>query len=144
MCKSKMSVFYTDGSCIPNPGAGGWAFIRLANKDSICEWHIAGGERMSTNNRMELTAVIEALQFSRTIENTIYSDSTYVINGIKKWIKSWERRNWINVKNVDLWKMLIGLTKGKKIRWNHVKAHSGDKYNELVDTLAKNKAKQNK
>lgn len=132
-----MSVFYTDGSCMPNPGPGGWAFVLLPNKDDSKEWHVSGGEKHSTNNRMELQAVIEALKFTQTKRNTIYSDSKYVINGITKWIGNWERKGWNKVKNEDLWKELRVLTRDKDIKWLYVKAHNGDEYNELVDKLAK-------
>jgi len=138
---------YTDGSCVGNPGPGGWAaVILLENKTK----EIFGGEKLTTNNRMELTAAIKALEFFEKQEDRqltlrqlkIYTDSNYVKDGITIWIKNWEQNNWKtadkkNVKNVDLWKKLKDLTKSKQIEWNWVKGHSDDPMNDLVDKLAK-------
>jgi len=138
---------YTDGSCVGNPGPGGWAaVILLENKTK----EIFGGEKLTTNNRMELTAAIKALEFFEKEEDIqlslkqlkIYTDSNYVKDGITIWIKSWEQNNWKtadkkNVKNVDLWKKLKDLTKSKQIEWNWVKGHSDDPMNDLADKLAK-------
>jgi len=138
---------YTDGSCVGNPGPGGWAaVILLENKTK----QIFGGEKLTTNNRMELTAAIKALEFFEKEEDIqlslkqlkIYTDSNYVKDGITIWIKSWEQNNWKtadkkNVKNVDLWKKLKDLTKSKQIEWNWVKGHSDDPMNDLADKLAK-------
>jgi ribonuclease HI len=131
-------VIYTDGSCIPNPGPGGWAFVILPSKNDVeqNEWHISGGEHNSTNNRMELTAVIEALKFDDNIKFHIYSDSKYVINCCKG---LWKRK-----KNIDLWEKYNKVSKNKKIIWTWVNAHTGDKYNEIVDKLAKKEAKEAK
>jgi ribonuclease HI len=138
---------YTDGSCEGNPGPGGWAAIILSNSKKI---EIHGGERLTTNNRMELTAAIKALEYCSVQEDRqltlkqikIYTDSNYVKDGITVWINNWEKNNWKtadkkNVKNVDLWKKLKELTKSKQIEWIWVKGHSGDQMNELADRLAK-------
>ena len=130
-------VIYTDGSCIPNPGSGGWAFVVLpfANDKDPIEWHVSGCEDKSTNNRMELTAVIESLKFNKNIDRyLIHSDSMYVINCAKG---KWSRK-----KNVDLWKKYEQVSKSKIIEWVWVRGHNGDKYNEIVDELAKKEAKK--
>ena len=129
-------VIYTDGSCIPNPGRGGWAFVALSDdRDKLpTEWHISGGENISTNNRMELYAVIKAIEFfPNKNEYIIYSDSQYVINCAKG--------IWARKKNVDLWKKYEEVSNGVNIEWCWVKGHSGDKYNEIVDLLAKQETK---
>jgi ribonuclease HI len=138
---------YTDGSCEGNPGPGGWAAIIINNSKNK---EICGGERLTTNNRMELTAAIKALEYCSTQEDKqltlrqikIHTDSNYVKDGITVWINNWEKNNWKtadkrNVKNVDLWKKLKELTKSKQIEWIWVKGHSGDQMNELADSLAK-------
>jgi ribonuclease HI len=132
-------IIYTDGSCMPNPGAGGWAFVFLPKEDDInpTEFHISGGKKNTTNNRMELTAVIEALDFDSIQKDyLIYSDSMYVINCAKG---KWQRK-----KNIDLWKDYEKASNGKNIEWVWVKGHSNDKYNEIVDDLAKHEAKLKK
>tara|TARA_B110000908_G_C10193256_1_gene421600 strand:- start:107 stop:529 length:423 start_codon:yes stop_codon:yes gene_type:complete len=137
--KKVQRVIYTDGSCIPNPGPGGWAFVALACDDDEepTEFYISGGEDQSTNNRMELTAVMEALAFDLDTDSyLIYSDSMYVINCAKG--------KWARKKNVDLWKKYDIVSKNKKIEWVWVKGHSGDEYNEIVDKLAKKEAKSKK
>jgi ribonuclease HI len=127
-------TIYTDGSCMPNPGKGGWAFIILPHDKCKHEWHISGGENKTTNNRMELTAVIEALQFTpNKVKYKIYSDSMYVINCAKG--------IWARKKNTDLWKNYEKISSGKNIEWVWVRGHNGDKYNEIVDFLAKKEAK---
>ena len=138
---------YTDGACVGNPGPGGWAAIILMENE---EKKIFGGEKLTTNNRMELTATIKALEYCnkqggkqpslKHIE--IYTDSTYVKEGITIWIESWEKNNWKtaskkNVKNVDLWKKLKELVKSSSIEWKWVKGHSNDPMNDLADELAK-------
>ena len=138
---------YTDGACVGNPGPGGWAAIILAEKDKK---EIFGGEKLTTNNRMELTAPIKALEYCTkqydkqcTLEQIeIYTDSTYVKEGITVWINTWEKNNWKtadkkNVKNVDLWKKLKELTRSNPIEWYWVKGHSEDPMNDLADKLAK-------
>jgi ribonuclease HI len=132
MISSESQIIYTDGSSIPNPGEGGWAFVALNYKER--EWHVSGGEISTTNNKMELQAVIEALIFTRDKkEYTIYSDSMYVINCAKG--------KWARKKNKDRWAQYDKVSSGKIITWMWVKAHNGDKYNEIVDSLAKQEAK---
>ena len=139
---------YTDGSCFGNPGPGGWAAIIILENSRK---EIFGGEKLTTNNRMELTATIKALEYCDDQENkqlslkqiNIYTDSKYVKDGITIWIKNWEKNNWKtadkkNVKNVDLWKKLKEIIKFKKIEWIWVESHSGNELNELADKLAKN------
>jgi ribonuclease HI len=123
---SRLTI-YTDGSCSPNPGKGGWAFISIFPE---CEIHINGKDNNTTNNIMELTAVIEALkEFNKIEKFTIYSDSKYVINCAQG---KWQRK-----KNVNLWKQYDMYSKGKDILFIWVKGHNGNYYNDLVDKLAK-------
>ena len=139
---------YTDGACVGNPGPGGWAAIILSEGKKKKE--IFGGEKLTTNNRMELTATIKALEFCVEQEGKqpslkqikIYTDSTYVKEGITNWINVWEKNNWKtadkkNVKNVDLWKKLKEQTKSTQIEWSWIKGHSKDPMNDLADELAK-------
>ncbi len=138
---------YTDGACIGNPGPGGWAAIILIGNDKK---EIFGGEKLTTNNRMELTAAIKALEYCAQLEKKqlsfkhikIFTDSIYLKDGITIWINKWEKNNWKtadkkNVKNVDLWKQLKQLVKLEKIDWCWVKGHSDDPMNDLADALAK-------
>jgi len=142
-----ITTIYTDGSCKGNPGPGGWAaIIFLEDKKK----ELLGGEKLTTNNRMELTAAIKALEYCNEQEGEqpslmqlkIYTDSNYVKDGITVWINNWEKNNWKtsdkkNVKNVDLWKKLKELVKFRKIEWIWIKAHSNNPMNDLVDKLAK-------
>lgn len=135
-------IVYTDGSCLINPnGPGGWAFLIIDNKYNRI-WELSGGELSTTNNRMELEAVILSLTFLSQYTDliTIFTDSKYVINGITTWIYNWIRKDWKNVKNTDLWKRLYKVTRNRQIEWKWVKGHSGDKYNDRVDILARNEA----
>lgn len=132
---------FTDGACSGNPGAGGWGAL-LRYKD--IEKELSGGEMQTTNNRMELTAVIEALKALKTTCNiTIYTDSKYVMSGICEWMPNWKRNNWktankkADVKNVDLWLQLDDLIQKHEIRWVWVKGHNGHPENERVDGLAR-------
>ena len=138
---------YTDGACIGNPGPGGWAAIILTENSKK---EIFGGEKLTTNNRMELTAAIKALEFCIESKGKqpsfeqikIYTDSNYLKEGITVWINTWEKNNWKtadrkNVKNIELWKKLKELTKLLHIEWNWIKSHSTDSMNNLVDELAK-------
>ena len=135
-----MIKIYTDGSCIGNPGPGGWAAIILNgdNKDFI-----SGRKKNTTNNQMELMAAIKALVFfSKKQKIRIYTDSNYVKEGITDWIKVWEKNNWKTtnkkkVKNVELWIKLNTLSNFHDIEWKWVKAHSGDPMNNMVDKLAR-------
>jgi len=138
---------YTDGACVGNPGPGGWAAVVLLENERK---ELFGGEKLTTNNRMELTAAIKALEYCATQEEKqpsykhirIFTDSTYVKEGITVWINSWEKNNWKtadkkNVKNVDLWKKLKELIQSNQVEWNWVKGHSEDPMNDLADKLAK-------
>ena len=133
---------FTDGACSGNPGIGGWGVL-LRYKD--IEKELSGGELETTNNRMELTAVIEALKALKTVCNiTLYTDSKYVMCGITEWLENWKKNGWRtsnkkgDVKNVDLWQQLDELIKRHEIRWVWVKGHNGHIENERVDTLARN------
>ena len=130
---------FTDGACRGNPGPGGWgALLRFGGEEKT----LFGGEQDTTNNRMELTAVIEALgALKRPCDVTLTSDSTYVLKGIQEWMPNWKKRGWKTaskrpVKNVDLWKKLDVLIVEHKIDWQWVKGHSGHPENELADQLA--------
>jgi ribonuclease HI len=138
---------YTDGACIGNPGPGGWAAVIL---EGDLKKELFGGEKSTTNNRMELTAAINALEYCSKIQKNnllnkeikIFTDSVYVKKGITEWIKNWENNNWKTadkkiVKNIDLWKNLQILTKSKKISWHWIKGHSDHPMNDLADKLAK-------
>tara|TARA_X000001036_G_C20581508_1_gene766945 strand:+ start:194 stop:619 length:426 start_codon:yes stop_codon:yes gene_type:complete len=131
---------YTDGACSGNPGKGGWAAIILDN--DLNQTSISGCENKTTNNRMELTAPIMALKkIKKKSEITIFTDSKYVKDGITDWIKKWKLNNWKSankkqVKNKDLWIKLDNSCVKHKVTWKWVKAHSGNKYNDLVDELA--------
>ena len=136
-------VIYTDGGCSGNPGPGGWGCVILANG---AETQLSGGEHETTNNRMELTAAIQALKFckdnySASDDLSVFSDSQYVKNGITSWIKSWKVKGWKNaakepVKNQDLWKELDALAASfQNLKWSWVKGHAGIKYNEICDSL---------
>ena len=138
---------YTDGACVGNPGPGGWAAIILLKNGKK---ELFGGEKLTTNNRMELTAAIKALEYFTKREEKqpskkhirIFTDSTYVKEGITVWINSWEKNNWKtagkkNVKNIDLWKKLKELIQTSQVEWNWVKGHSEDPMNDLADKLAK-------
>ncbi len=138
-------VIFTDGSSRGNPGPGGWGSIIISD-DLVKE--IGGREESTTNNRMELTAVISALEsVPNEHEITIYTDSAYVLNGITRWVKGWQRNNWKtsqkeNVLNKDLWEKLVSLTGHKVINWKLVKGHSGNTGNERCDVIATSFADQ--
>ena len=141
-----MIKVYTDGSCLDNPGNGGWAAIINNNGDIL---RISGGEKKTTNNKMELLAPIKALQkIKKNSKIEIYTDSKYVKLGITEWIHKWLKNNWQTskkepVKNKELWVQLYNLTKVYEINWNWVKAHAGNILNEEVDLLAKKAAESN-
>jgi ribonuclease HI len=130
---------FTDGACRGNPGPGGWgALLRYGdNERSLC-----GGEHETTNNRMELMAVIKGLSaLQRSCEVTVTSDSTYVLKGIQEWMPNWKKKGWKTaskkpVKNVDLWQQLDELVELHTIDWQWVKGHSGHAENEIADQLA--------
>ena len=137
---------YTDGACSGNPGPGGWAVIILVNNE-IKEMFF-GSEKNTTNNQMELLAPIKAIQkFKKKSEISIFTDSTYVRDGITIWIKQWEKNGWKTsskkpVKNKELWKKLKNLSSKHSIKWIWVKGHAQDKYNNLVDELAQGAIKK--
>jgi ribonuclease HI len=141
-----MIKIYTDGSCLSNPGNGGWAAI-INNNGEIKK--ISGNEKNTTNNRMELMAPINALKNINSKDPIeIFTDSKYVKNGITEWINSWVLNNWKtskkeNVKNKDLWLELHKLNQSLNVKWNWVKAHAGNPLNEEVDMLAKKAANLN-
>ena len=138
-----MIKIYTDGSCLENPGNGGWAAI-ISDNGNIKK--INGSEKNTTNNRMELMAPINALKNMNSKEEiNIYTDSQYVKLGITEWINTWVKNDWQTskkevVKNKDLWIELYNLNNSLNVKWNWVKAHAGDPLNEEVDLLAKKAA----
>jgi ribonuclease HI len=132
-------AIYTDGACKGNPGPGGWgAWLSVRGHEK----ELWGGERLTTNNRMELTAVIEALAaLKRHSDVVIHTDSQYVRQGITTWIHNWKKRGWKTadnkpVKNIDLWQRLDALAATHQVHWRWVKGHSGDPGNERADALA--------
>jgi ribonuclease HI len=136
-------TIYTDGGCSGNPGPGGWGIVVIA--DGVAK-QLSGGEKLTTNNRMELTAAIMALTVVKNTEGfasrpvTVNIDSQYVKNGITSWIKSWKAKGWKTadkkpVKNQDLWEVLDGLNSSLAVNWNWVKGHAGIEYNEVCDQL---------
>ncbi|HEX4873008.1 MAG TPA: ribonuclease HI [Nevskiaceae bacterium] len=135
----KAVTIYTDGACKGNPGPGGWgALLHYQGRDR----ELCGGEPATTNNRMELTAAIRALDALREpCEVTLYTDSTYVMKGLTEWLPGWKRRQWRTadgspVKNVDLWQALDAAAARHRIDWRWVKGHAGDPGNEAADALA--------
>ena len=133
-------TIYTDGACSGNPGPGGWGAVIFDNDNK--QKNISGSEKNTTNNRMELSAAIMALEEVNTnSEITIYTDSTYVKNGITEWVFKWKENEWKNsnkepVKNKDLWKKLDNLCSQNVVNWKWVKGHASNKYNNLADELA--------
>ena len=141
-----MINIYTDGACSGNPGKGGWgAYIEAENRVE----ELSGYENSTTNNRMELTAVIKSLEYIQNpVEINIFTDSKYVMDGINSWIKNWKKNNWKTsnkkpVKNKDLWEKLDSLTINQKIKWTWVKGHNGNIGNEKADFLATEAIKNN-
>lgn len=140
-----MNDLYTDGSCLGNPGKGGWAAF-LEGK-----FKISGKDEKTTNNKMEMTAIIKGLEKCLEMnikEVTVYTDSFYTMNGSNKWIQGWKRNNWKtangqDVKNKDLWLKIDELTKKfNDIKFEYVQAHAGNRQNEIVDSLARARAKE--
>ena len=136
---------FTDGACSGNPGAGGWGVILRCGET---EKELSGGDAKTTNNRMELTAVIEALKaLKRECEITLYTDSRYVMDGVNEWLPNWKKNGWKTtnkksaVKNLELWQELDSLLPKHKIKWVWVKGHNGHPENERVDKLARDAAK---
>ena len=136
-----MIKIYTDGACSGNPGRGGWAAIIL---DGEKIEKISGSKDNTTNNRMELTAVISALKYVKGKNLEIYTDSKYTKDGIEKWISNWKKNGWKtankqDVKNKDLWNELDQLNSEKNVKWNWVKGHANNQYNNMADELARSK-----
>ncbi len=135
----KVTIF-TDGACSGNPGPGGWGAILKFGEH---EKELCGGEKNTTNNRMELTAAIEALNaLTRSCEIDLYTDSVYVRDGISKWLFNWKRNNWKTaakkpVKNAELWQALDAAQRRHKVDWHWVKGHAGHPENERADELAR-------
>ena len=140
-----MLKIWTDGSCLGNPGPGGWAFVATDGKN-IAER--CGGESDTTNNRMELMAVIRALSAAHRHKSVeIHTDSQYVKNGMQLWLQNWKKKNWRTadkkpVKNQDLWQQLDELASNIEIRWVWVKGHAGEEFNERCDELARTSAEK--
>ena len=132
-------TIYSDGGAKPNPGPGGWAALLISGQH---EAEISGSESHTTNNRMELTAAIKALEaLTRPCDVSFYTDSQYLRQGITEWIKTWRKNGWRTaarkpVLNQELWMRLDELTQTHKIRWHWTRGHAGDKFNERVDQLA--------
>jgi len=139
-------IVFTDGSCLGNPGKGGWAILIIENNSTK---EFFGSEKTTTNNRMELIAAINALKKTKSKKKVkIVTDSKYVKNGIETWINNWKKNNWKtsnkqNVKNKDLWIELDTLIQKRNINWSWVRGHANNFYNERVDLLAKNAAEEN-
>lgn len=139
MTNKKEITIYTDGACKGNPGPGGWGAVLFSGKH---EKEIYGSDPETTNNRMELMAVIGSFKsLKQPCKVTVYTDSIYVKKGITEWIHGWKKNNWRNaqkkpVKNADLWQILEPLLEGHTIAWKWVKGHAGDAGNERADALA--------
>lgn len=140
-------TIYCDGSSIGNPGPGGWGAVVA---DGARAKELGGYEKETTNNRMELTAAIESLRILKQSKHVeIHTDSSYVINGITKWVKGWQKNGWMtkeknDVLNKDLWQELVEVTATHTVDWKHVKGHSGIELNERVDMIANGFARQEK
>ena len=135
------TVVFADGSSSGNPGPGGWGVVIATPEGQVRE--LGGGDPETTNNKMELTATIRALEALRGVEGpiSVYTDSTYVIRGITQWIWGWRKKGWKtaegnDVSNQDLWKKLMAQVVGKKINWKYVRGHTGVPGNERVDEIA--------
>ena len=142
----KVKIF-TDGACLGNPGAGGWCSVLLYKQHKKV---LKGGKSHTTNNEMELTAVLEGLKkLKEPCEVEIYTDSKYVANAINEWIHNWSKNNWSvgikkKIKHLEKWKELYDLLKKHKVKAIWIKGHSGIEYNELCDKLAKEEANKHK
>jgi len=142
----KQVTIYADGACSKNPGPGGWGTV-LIYEDKVKK--LSGFQEMTTNNIMELTAVIQglkALKVKCRIE--VFTDSKYIVDSVTKWLPGWKRNGWITsskkqVKNLGLWQELTSLSELHDIRWNWVKGHNGNLYNEECDKMAKDQIKDN-
>ncbi|MCX7543764.1 ribonuclease HI [Marinicella gelatinilytica] len=142
---NKQITIHTDGSCLGNPGPGGWAALLQFNGH---EKLITGGDTDTTNNRMEMMAVIKALESLRQpCDIELYTDSKYVMDGATRWLKGWRANGWRTsqkkpVKNIELWQQLDKLSEPHNIDWHWVKAHAGHEHNERVDEAARQQAEQ--
>jgi len=140
MTDEQFVEIFTDGACSGNPGPGGWGVILRYGRH---EREMHGGESWTTNNRMELMAAIQALEaLTRSTQVTVYTDSVYLRDGITKWVDTWQQNGWRTaskkpVKNVDLWRRLVGATKRHRVEWVWVKGHTGHPENERADALAR-------
>lgn len=145
-------IIYTDGGCSGNPGPGGWGVVVIFNGEAR---QLSGGEKNTTNNRMELTAAINALSIVKNTPDfknhkiTVNIDSQYVKNGITVWIKGWKLKGWKTadkkpVKNQDLWIQLDELNSALNVSWNWVKGHAGIEYNEICDQLCQKEIEKNR
>ena len=137
-------IIYTDGACDPNPGPGGWAALLLSGRK---EKVLTGSEQSTTNNRMELTAAIRALQvLNKPCRIDIYTDSEYLKRGITEWLPAWRKRNWKRkggaLANLDLWQALDAAVKSHSVNWNWLRGHTGHHENERVDRLARQAIKR--
>jgi len=132
-------IIYTDGGCVPNPGLGGWAAI-LCCGEHVKE--ISGGQKDTTNNRMELTAAVNALSaLKRPCRVRVFTDSEYLRRGVTEWLPLWQERGWKRkggeLKNIDLWQQLTHLVQRHEVQWNWVRGHAGDPLNERCDFLVR-------
>lgn len=139
-------TIYCDGSCLGNPGPGGYAALLIHKKEKINEKVIAGSEKNSTNNRMELMAAIVGIRaLKRKCQIDLYSDSKYLIRGMTEWIKTWQKNGFKNsqnkaIANQDLWEDLYLLASKHELNWHWVKGHVGNEFNERVDEIAREQA----
>ena len=132
-------TIYTDGACEGNPGPGGWGAMLIAGSATK---ELCGGEKETTNNRMELTAALRALEaLNQSCQVDLFTDSEYLKRGITEWLKGWKARGWKRkegeLKNVDLWKALDAVLSKHQVSWRWVRGHAGNAYNERVDSLAR-------
>jgi len=132
-------TIYTDGACEPNPGPGGWAVLLLYGRHTK---ELSGADPATTNNRMELTAAVQAMTaLTQPCQVDIYTDSEYLRRGISEWLPNWRQRGWKRkggkLANIDLWQALEATLEEHSINWHWVRGHAGDRYNQRVDSLAR-------
>jgi len=143
----KQVTIYADGACSKNPGPGGWGTVMIY-EDKIKK--LSGFKEMSTNNIMELTAVIQGLKaLKEKCRVEVFTDSKYIVDSVTKWLPGWKKNGWITsskkqVKNIDLWQELTSLSELHEVSWNWVKGHNGNLYNEECDKMAKDQIESNK
>ena len=136
----KTVTLFSDGSCLGNPGAGGWAYILRFNEAQKKE---SGGEAFTTNNQMERKAAIMGLKaLKEPCEVRLFTDSSYVVNSINEWLANWQKRNFKNVKNVELWQEYLKISKPHKVIASWVKGHAGHPENEECDQMARDEAQK--